>query len=187
MSQKVIIYALKDPRDGKIFYVGRSKNHKQRFSQHISEAKLYEQNNTNIIDRLFDEYALVTKQKGKNYLKIKRILDILNEGLEPKLIKLDEWIAPTIKEASKLEEAWIAEMRSKNQPICNYIYSTRMNPWWYSNANKYWKQGWATSPMEYIQRIKSESLNTQDVKTETKKMNRRQRAKLSRKLYRNKK
>jgi hypothetical protein len=66
--KKAIIYALIDPRTDKVRYIGCTAWPKERFRQHINDAK-------NGLD------------KSK---KAKWILEMLSFGIEPKMVKLDE-------------------------------------------------------------------------------------------------
>lgn len=156
----VFIYALKDPRNNLIFYVGRTKNFQKRLAQHISEANLYHTNHIDINDRLWGDIEKVPFGTGvkRNVDKIRRILGIQQSGYAVEIEILDVWDAETLGMATKLEEAWIAQKRVEQQPITNYIYSHRMMPIWYGKTNKYYQEGWAKTPLEYIALLKSEKI-----------------------------
>lgn len=181
----VTIYALKDPRDNRIFYVGRTKRSNSRLQQHLNEAKKFLVENQDPLERLLSmkstKNAMVTKS-GKNLSKITKILNILESGCDVNFCILDEWNAPTLSDANKLEEAWIAVVRKSGSYLTNYIYSHRMNPWWYGEKNKYYKDGWAKTPEEFIEKLKSQDqLYTGDEKTDVKKMTILQRKRLAKK------
>lgn len=163
----ITIYGLKDPRNNKIFYVGKTKRPKTRLQQHINEARLYANKHIDPIDRMFgykhvDVNKSYIRKTGKNVEKIARILDIINSNQTVDMIILDEWQCYSDDDASKLEEAWIAQIRSTGTYLVNYIYSHRMNPWWYGANNPNYKTGWAKTPLEYIEKLKQNITENKD-------------------------
>ena len=174
---KVWTYGLIDPQTQRVFYVGRSQRPHSRFAEHCAEATRYQMSKTHPLERLWGidmsnvalEEALQEdgwgdmsvrhlsspKTRESNVKKCKWILDLWERELEPEFKILDEWDAPTKIDANRLEDAWIAAMRAKRQPLTNVIYSHRMNPNWYGPANKRYKEGWPKDPDEYIARLKS--------------------------------
>ena len=178
----VTIYALKDPRDNRIFYVGRTKRPNSRLMQHINEAKKFLSENQEPLERLLalktTKKPMVTKS-GKNLLKISKILNIVESGCEVTFNILDEWEAPTLDDANKLEEAWIAVIRKRGNYLTNYIYSHRMNPWWYGEKNKYYKEGWAKTPEEFIEKLKTKEREEYIKETDISKMTLLQRKRLA--------
>jgi len=89
--QTTYIYGLKDPRDGKIYYVGKSNNPKYRLYQHVQD-------------------------KSINQLKISWIENLLNDGLEPELVILQE---VKIEEWPECEIEWIEKGLSEGWPLTN--------------------------------------------------------------------
>ena len=173
---KVSIYALSDPTTHRVFYVGRSLRPQSRFTEHMTEAERFRQATEDVLERLF---GIETTKKREtdgsgNGKKLKWILSILDRGLEVEFTILDEWTAPTVQDANRLEDAWIAEMRHRGHPLSNVIYSRRMNPKWYGKTNPYFKPGWAETPQAYISMLKAgvigsarESNNVEDDVDET--------------------
>lgn len=165
---KVHIYALKDPDTDRVFYVGRTKRTPEtRFLGHMAEASRYERETESVGKRLWgigDSVKSDTKE-GSNVRKLRWILSIKNRGKDVVLEVLDEAEFKIEQDAARLEEAWIAEMRKRNQPLTNYIYSHRMNPAWYGETNPHYKVGWAKSPMEYIELLKNGKIGGTQTKT----------------------
>ncbi len=178
---KVFIYGLRDPQTKRFFYIGRSQRPQSRFAEHCAEATRYQMSTMHPLERLFGIDAsgfeledalqedgwgelsvrhLSPKIRESNVKKCKWILDLWERELEPEFEILDEWVAPTKIDANRLEDAWIASMRAKRQPLTNVIYSHRMNPNWYGPANKRFKEGWPRDPDEYIARLKSGTVAT---------------------------
>lgn len=172
---KVHIYALKDPDTGRVFYVGRTKRTpKTRFLAHMAEAERYERDTESVGKRLWgidDDSPTKDSKEHSNVRKLRWILSIKNRGLEVELEVLDEAEFEIEQDAARLEEAWIAEMRQRNQPLTNYIYSRRMSPSWYGETNPRYKEGWAKTPLEYIERLKKGEVG--GFKTKTKKPRKR--------------
>lgn len=149
------VYALADPDTKRIFYVGRSKRPQTRFKQHLKEA--LEAHITDPFAKLFGLDQLVTPDTAfeGNDKKLGQIRQIVARGQEPLFIIIDEWEAETLSEANRLEDAWIAEMRRRGEPLTNMTISRRMETWWYDRRRPGFKPGWAASPMEFIQRLKA--------------------------------
>lgn len=153
------VYALADPDNERIFYVGRTKDVKQRVKRHMKDAESYEEIEQNT------SADLSIKKNRKKYMKhisnrgkLKWINNITKKGKEPKVIILDSWNAPTEADANRLEDAWIAIMLTRDEPLQNYIYSRRQYPDWYSPHSRNWKPGYAKSPQEFIERLKKNEL-----------------------------
>jgi hypothetical protein len=155
---KVSIYAMKDPATHRIFYVGRSQRPQSRFLEHLAEAERYRIASEDMLTRLFGIQVVQdnrSKDGSGNAKKLKWIISIFDRDEQPEFVILDEWVAPTMQDANRLEDAWIAELRSQGHPLTNVIYSRRMNPNWYGEKNPYYRHGWATSPTDYIARLKA--------------------------------
>ena len=188
---KVYIYALKDPETGRVFYVGRTKRTpRTRLLGHLSEANRYERDTESIGKRLWgiddDAPTKASNKEHSNVQKLRWILSIKNRGLEVEQEVLDEAVFDIEQDAARLEEAWIAEMRRRNQPLTNYIYSRRMSPLWYGETNPRYKEGWASTPLEYIERLKNGEVGGEKTKTgkPRKLYTRAQLSRLSRKAHR---
>lgn len=165
---KVYIYALKDPETNRVFYVGRTKRSPEtRLLGHLAEVEQYQRENENLLAKLlgFKVVGSVSDKAEGNVKKIKWILEIRRRGLEPRIEVLDIGDFEIEQDAARLEEAWIAEMRMRKQPLTNYIYSRRMNPSWYGETNPGYKPGWARTPMEYIERLKAGKVGGAKTKT----------------------
>lgn len=157
--QKVYIYVIRDPRNGEVFYVGRTNSYAERFGQHLREAELYRSQQENRVATLFQMQEVSIKARsrkaGQNVRKLSRINSIVDSGQAPIFEVIDTWEVLDVKYANQLEEAWIAEYRMRGAPLTNYITSHRMNPWWYNPKRAGWKSYYADSPMKYIEMIKS--------------------------------
>ena len=92
MVKSVFIYGLRDPRDGQIKYVGKTKDLKQRMKDHLKDAK---RRNT---------------PKNAWLLKLQRL------GLRPEMIVLEEVPRDKWVEA---ERRWIAQMREQSPALKN--------------------------------------------------------------------
>lgn len=155
--QRTEIYALVDPRDNLIYYVGRSKDAEKRKTQHVRDARKYYENQLLKPEHDWFDIPLAkpSDMNDREYSNIKKlhwIATLIHYGREPIMLMLDSWDeTPSTTDANRLEDAWIAEMRQRGQPLLNYIYSHRQNPSWYSGA----KKGWASSPMEYVMKLKA--------------------------------
>lgn len=90
------IYGLQDPRDGNIFYVGKSQNAWSRYNSHL--------------------YADNTKHRKCNK-QLAAVLDSFSFACVPRLIKLDN--CEEREEAIKLEHYWIWQIKSWGFNICN--------------------------------------------------------------------
>lgn len=153
---KVSIYSLSDPESHRVFYVGRSQRPESRFMEHLTEAERYRVATEDVLERLF---GIKAKKEGLdgtgNTKKLKWINSILIRGLEVEFTILDEWSAPTLQDANRLEDAWIAHMKSMGHPLTNVVYSRRMLPKWYGKANPHFREGWAETPQAYISMLKA--------------------------------
>lgn len=87
------IYGLTDPRDGLVFYVGVTSDVERRFQQHIDCSDF-------------------------NFKKNTRIQDILDTGLYPGLIVLEENIDAVL--AGQRETRWIQHYRDLDAPLTNF-------------------------------------------------------------------
>jgi len=93
--QGTYIYCLKDPVDFSIKYIGKSNNPKDRYVNHISEAR------TN---------------KGINSEKDKWIQNLLGKNLAPTLEVVEE---VTFDNWEEKERYWIKKYKGENQPLLN--------------------------------------------------------------------
>lgn len=201
MYGEVTIYGLRDPSDGSIFYVGRSTRVHERFMQHLSEAERFKAEDMTMLERLFgivDDSVTVKrkseKETGKNVRKLRWINQITSRGENVELVILDQWDkCPTLEDANRLEDAWIAKMRGNNQPLTNFLYSRRQEVWWYGESNKNYKVGYARTPDEYIAMLKkgdvgSKRKSSRKSKTGStstgRKLNRSQKRRIAKKNYR---
>lgn len=154
-----VVYALCDPTSKKVHYVGRSKRPKNRLTQHINEALKDRIQDEDLIERLFGDGSGAKVERvdkeGKNSRKLAWLNKLSEHDLSPLFIILDEWDCETLSDANRLEEAWIAEMFRRHEPLTNRITSHRMLPRWYDKTRKGWKPGYSQSPMEYIERLKA--------------------------------
>lgn len=186
---KVYIYALKDPDTGRVFYVGRTKRTpRTRLLGHIAEAEKYARDTESVNKLLWGVDVLkgdVKSREHSNIRKLRWILSIKHRGLEVEQEVLDEAEFDIEQDAARLEEAWIAEMRIRNQPLTNYIYSRRMNPSWYGESNPKYKEGWANTPLEYIDKLKAGEIGGTKTKTgkPRRRYNRSQLRRLSKKAH----
>lgn len=184
----VYIYTISDPRTDQVFYVGRSKRPEYRFKQHVREAVKHYESTKDMLERLFgitseeSTQTLATKKKGANLRKMNRIISILKEDKEPLFKIVDSMECKTESDANRIEDAWIAKMRIQNQPIVNYIYSRRQDPSWYSPKRKGFKPWFASSPDEYIEKLKVGEVGDAKDDEQHRPTNRRRRAKYSKKI-----
>ena len=188
------VYALINPETKRVFYVGRSKNADTRLGQHIKESISYKNSQKTSVEKLFgidpeDVFERNMPFEKSNVNKIRAINNILTRGLKPELKILDEWYAENIQDANRLEEAWIAEMRRIGEPLTNFILSRRMEVWFYSKDRSGWKPGYATSPKEYIEKLKAgeihKTINANNFKSKVnarKSYNRKKLAQIAKKL-----
>lgn len=137
------IYAIKDPITNRVFYIGRSKHPSTRILQHISEAQNYKMSKQISDAQLFGLEKFV-KRSLSNAKKMKWINNIIDKGLQPELVIIDEWECFDIADANRLEDAWIAEMKRRGEPLTNRILSRRMKPDWYR-----------TTPLQYMEWLKA--------------------------------
>jgi hypothetical protein len=155
------IYALIDPDSKRIFYVGRSKYPNSRLLQHMNEAEKYK---TAKEMTLTDLLGITIRERpdASNTRKLRWLNSIAARGLSPDFEILDEWVCVDTSDANRLEDAWIAEMRRRGEPLTNKILSHRMNPSWYN-----------TSPEQYINWLKDgkplSSKSNEDAATITRK------------------
>lgn len=159
----VYIYALIDPRNDYIFYIGRTHNIKTRLNQHISESKkILEAIDNNHIEIFGIDYVLATKTNTKKHPKIKRIIEILQSNNVPTLLLIDQWDNPkSLKDENRIEDAWIAEYLRRGYKLTNHIYSHRQSYDWYKERNKQLKLK-TDSPLEYIAELKSGNITHDD-------------------------
>ena len=94
VSGDPVVYGLKDPGDGKFYYVGQTTNVDSRFQQHVS-GKFYD----------------------GNYPKAHWIRQLKDRGLQPELVVLQR--CQSISEADVAEKMWIRRMIEDDQPILN--------------------------------------------------------------------
>lgn len=85
MVQRTFIYALKDPRDDSVRYVGKSDDPKRRLKEHINESR---------------------SRATCNYYKVQWIRGILRNSLKPVLIILEEVACSNWQER---EAHWMAQ------------------------------------------------------------------------------
>lgn len=156
------VYGLQDPRDNKIFYVGRSKHPNARLLSHLAEAERYKQAVEHPLKRLFGVNIasddLTQAPTNINRAKVNIINAIQNAGFQVQLKIIDVWETDDLQDANRLEEAWIAHHFLTGHPLTNKITSSRMRPSWYSPKSKNWKPWYAESPMEYIKKLKNGEL-----------------------------
>ena len=92
MKERVtFIYALRDPRDRAVHYIGKSNSPKARFSQHLED-------------------------KTTNPQRAAWIADLLAAGLQPTLDILDE---VDLKDWKQAERSWIAHGIEQGWPLTN--------------------------------------------------------------------
>lgn len=142
---KFWIYALSDPMSDQVFYVGRSKHPQTRLLQHLSEAEQYK----NSRSFSFEELAGIKSHDNRdvsNRRKLRKINQLADMGMYPTFTILDEWEVDDVVDANRLEDAWIAHMKSKGEPLTNKMLTHRMYPKWYK-----------TSPENYIGWLKSDA------------------------------
>lgn len=89
--QTTFIYGLKDPRDGKIYYIGKSNYPKLRFEAHLAD-------------------------KASNKFKTEWINGLLGSDLLPELDILEEVVR---SEWQEKEKQWIAKGISEKWPLTN--------------------------------------------------------------------
>jgi hypothetical protein len=159
MYGKFFIYALIDPISELAFYIGRSKNTDKRYNQHLLESERYEEYKRDVLSQLL---GLNKSKKKINRGKAQWIKSITDRDMMPRIEVIDEWECETLDDANRLEDAWIAHYRHHEHPLQNKIISRRMNWWWYTPQNKMWKEGYAQSPQEYIEMLKSGIIGNKD-------------------------
>ena len=96
------IYALLDPRDESIYYVGQTTNLMMRFAGHKSASR-----------------NITTKSVPVNY----RTNELLKAGIEPGMIILDGIITPHEYLALRLEACWQAASIQQGEHLVN-VYKT---------------------------------------------------------------
>lgn len=163
---KFVIYGLVDPRDNLYFYVGRTRRPNNRLLQHVSEAEKYKNSKEITIDELFGVVSRIDPD-ASNKRKLGKINSIKSDGYEPQFVILDTWECNDVTDANRLEDAWIAHMRLCGYSLTNKTLSHRMNPKWYSKDRKGWKEGYYTSPEEYIQWLKNTPYEIRHKKKDT--------------------
>jgi hypothetical protein len=175
MQYKIFIYGLKQNDQNTYFYIGKTKRPKNRLLQHIYEAQSFFLENITPIKK---------RKNGKNIQKIKIIFNTIKSGKQILMDIIDVIETNDEHDGTCLEEAWIAHFRMARHPLTNYIYSRRMSPQWYGEKNPFYKEGWAKTPLDYIEKIKSGVIKDVDKKTGTKKTNRFKRRKIAKRLKR---
>lgn len=90
-SQKVFIYALKDPRTDEIRYIGKSAHPAKRLEQHLHD-------------------------RSTNYAKVLWLDELRLEGLQPQLLILEEVDAKSWPEA---EQRWMDQGWKRGWPLVN--------------------------------------------------------------------
>ena len=155
-NKKLYIYSLRDPDNNKVFYIGRTVDPETRLSSHIGETKrLFAYAKIDIDSKRLSGFvykrlkSVAFKNNIPNVRKHLWIQNILKRGKQPTMLIEDVWDGwKDTQDANRLEDAWIAEMRRRKEPIQNYIYSRRQNPTWYS------KEKGSATPMQYIKKLK---------------------------------
>lgn len=89
----IYIYALRDPRDGKVFYVGKTIQLQVRFADHCRAGR-----------------------REKNPMRRRMILELRKEGFKPILHILESC---TDEKWQEREIFWIREYRRLGHPLCN--------------------------------------------------------------------
>lgn len=150
------IYALIDPRTHEVRYVGRSVNAERRKKQHIRDARKYMEAMVSPAHNWFEmplvKPADMDEKEYSNIKKLHWIATLLHYGHEPVMVILDVWEnTPSLTDAGRLEDAWIAQKKLEGHILLNHILTHRQNPSWYNGA----KKGYANSPMEYVEMLKS--------------------------------
>lgn len=97
-ERKYYVYEYVDPRNGEVFYIGQGKG--KRFNAHLLEAK-----------RKKSKLSDLLKSPIKNQ-KLIKIIDILNDDLEPIINKLDKNL--TRQQAFDIEHSYIISLGRKN-------------------------------------------------------------------------
>ncbi len=115
----ISVYALVDPRDDTVHYIGLSKNPAKRYSQHLSS-------------------------RQRNQAKKQWIQELLTSQLLPKLTILEE--VPPDQNAFEREAYWTKYYARARHPLTN-LEKTRLGypappppPKRYIRVGKYWKE-----------------------------------------------
>lgn len=90
-NRPTFIYGLKDPRDQRVYYIGKANNPKSRLSEHL-------------------------KDIGTNPKKEDWLLDLAGAGFQPEVVILEE---TTLANWQDCERKWIAYGWSQRYPLTN--------------------------------------------------------------------
>ena len=99
MSDTTFIYALIDPRNNRVKYIGKANNPEQRLYAHVSQARWADQ-----------------KNNRANWHKIHWIRQVLSEELRPRILIIQK---VTVTEWEKAERFWIAFYRAAGANLVN--------------------------------------------------------------------
>lgn len=101
MLKSYFVYALQDPRDESIRYVGMTKTPRNRFYQHVYGAKK-------------SAHRMPTSSW---------IADLLTLDMKPNLIILEEYRTDRISWVREVEAQWIAHYKAAGAPLLNRQYA----------------------------------------------------------------
>lgn len=93
---KTFIYALVDPRDGRVRYVGKANDPARRMSLHVTELR--------------------RPYVATNKAKLDWLSEVISAGLRPEVLILEEVISEAWQES---ERRWIAKMREQYHDLTN--------------------------------------------------------------------
>ena len=144
MAKRVYIYALLDPDTGRAFYVGKSRNFKERFKKHVRYAKqfLRETKSKFALSRVRVKCG---RKKYPNIEKTARIAKLISCNKLPKLIILDSHLVfEDTRQENNFENAWIHEAKKRGHMLTNVLYP-------YTDINGCQSD---LTPNEYIAKVK---------------------------------